>query len=167
MAEFTPKDPSTQDRTPRTYGTEPPRPVDMMEMPEGTIVIPEGNYLQPKRETFLNSVVTMMLTSLILFWMPLVNGLLAGTFGGFKTRRWSEALGAALVTSLAAPALIRFAYGFDEPDLERLFYGMGFTNWFLLHLVGTFLGAAFGKASNLPTAERIPLTHPRPTQGTP
>lgn len=147
MAEFTPKDPRPHDKTPRSYGTEPPRPIDEMEMPAGCTVIEEGNYIEPRHNTFLVSVATMVLTSLVLFWAPLFNSMLGGVFGGFHARTWGRALGAALVNSLVVPAIILAAYGFDQPDLLRFFYGLGIDGWVILHVIGTFVGAACGVVS--------------------
>lgn len=153
MAEHTPRDPGTHDRTPRSYSTEPPRPIDQMEVPPGTIIIPEGNYIHPKHNIFIGAVVAMVLTSLLIFWAPLFNGLLGGAIGGFLARRWGRALGAALVASLLVPGIIAFAFAFDEPDFQRFFSGLGFDGWFILHVIGTFIGALSGVASQ-PLAER-------------
>lgn len=147
MAEFTPRDPPTRDKTPRSYSTEPPRPIDNMEMPAGSTVIEEGNYLEPRHNTFIVSTAAMVLTSLVLFWAPLFNSMLGGLFGGFHARTWGRALGAALVNSLVVPAIILFAYGFDQPDLLRFFYGLGIDGWVILHVVGSFVGAASGVLS--------------------
>lgn len=147
MAEITPKDPGRHDKTPRSYATEPPRPIDVMDMPVGVSVRPSLNYIEPKHNTFIVSVATMVFTSLITFYIPLFNGLLGGVFGGFHARRWGRALGAALVNSLVVPAILLFAYGFDTPDLQRLFYGLGVQGWLALHVIGTFIGAVAGVAS--------------------
>lgn len=144
MAEITPRDPNTRDRTPRSYGTEPARPIDAMEMPDGCTVIEEGNYIEPRHNTFIVSVATMVITSLVLFWAPLFNSMLGGVFGGFHARTWGRAMGAAVLNSILVPAIILFAYGFDQPDLLRFFYGLGIEGWIILHVIGTFVGAACG-----------------------
>lgn len=170
----TPRDPLTRDKTPRSYGTEPVRPVDSMEMPDGCTVIEEGNYIQPRHNTFIVSVATMVITSLVLFWAPLFNSMLGGAFGGFHARTWGRALAAAAVNSVVVPAIILGAYGFDQPDLLRFFYGLGIWGWVILHVVGSFIGAVCGVASR-PLADRrrhlvqapvTPTAHaPRVTQG--
>ncbi len=166
MAEFTPRDPSTRDRTPRTYGTEPVRPIDAMDMPDGCTVIEQGNYIEPRHNTFIVSVATMVLTSLILFWAPLFNSMLGGVFGGFHARTWGRALGAALLNSLVVPAIILGAYGFDQPDLLRFFYGLGIDGWVILHVVGSFVGAVCGVLSRPLVDRHRTLVHVQATPTT-
>lgn len=144
MAESTPKDPRRVDKTPRSYATEPPRPIDVMEPAPGEVVGPELNYIEPRHNTFVVSVVTMVFTSLITFYLPLFNGLVGGSFGGFHARRWGRALGAAVLNSILVPAILLAGYGWDQPDFLRFFSGLGFNGWFYLHVIGTFIGAAFG-----------------------
>jgi hypothetical protein len=115
-----------------------------MDMPDGCTVIEEGNYIEPRHNTFVVSVATMVITSLVLFWAPLFNSMLGGVFGGFHARTWGRAMGAAVVNSIVVPAIILFAYGFNQPDLLRFFYGLGIEGWVILHVVGTFVGAACG-----------------------
>lgn len=156
MATSTPTDPGTHDKTPRSYGTEPERPIDSMDMPVGVGVKPEIEHVEPQHNTFLVSVLTMVFTSLITFYLPLFNGLLGGLFGGFHARTWGRALWAALLNSLVVPGILLFAYGFDTPDFQRFFWGLGFDGWFALHVIGTFIGAVFGVASRPLTEHRAP-----------
>jgi hypothetical protein len=132
-----------------------------MELPPGVIVRPSLNYIELKHNTFLVSVATMVFTSLITFYVPLFNGLLGGVFGGFHARRWGRAMGAALVNSLVVPAILLFAYSFDTPDLQRLFYGLGIQGWLALHVIGTFIGAACGVASRPLAEERHGMVRAR------
>ncbi|XXF78723.1 hypothetical protein P2318_02905 [Myxococcaceae bacterium GXIMD 01537] len=144
MDESTPRDP--RDRTPRSYATEPPRPIDQIADPGHIPLGSEVNHIQPKHNTFLVSTLTMVFTSLITFYMPFFNGIVGGAFGGFHAREMGRALWAALVSSLVVPAILLLAYGFDQPDFLRFFSGLGFDGWFILHVIGTCIGAVFGAA---------------------
>ncbi|MFY0571889.1 hypothetical protein ACN28E_49780 [Archangium lansingense] len=106
-----------------------------------------------KNRGFVIGAFTMTFVGLITFWMPFLNGLLGGVFGGFFAKRWKRAFVAAAVSSVAVPAIIAFFYGFDTPDLLYFMYGLGFWRWTALHVLGTFLGAAAGVYSR-PLADR-------------
>jgi hypothetical protein len=115
--------------------------------------------LRPDRLVFQNrgfiiATLTMVLVSSVLFFAPLLNGLMGGVFGGFYARRWGRALASAAVASVAVPGLFLFLYGWDTPDLNYMFYGLGFGGFAALHILGTFLGALAGVASR-PLEERL------------
>ncbi|EAU63137.1 hypothetical protein STIAU_0677 [Stigmatella aurantiaca DW4/3-1] len=97
---------------------------------------------------------TMVFISLITFFIPLLNGLLGGAFGGYHAGQMKRALGAALVTSILVPAILLSAYALAGPHLVRLFSGLGTWGWIGLHVTGTFLGAAAGAASRPHDTER-------------
>ncbi|WP_375768412.1 hypothetical protein NR798_43155 [Archangium gephyra] len=96
---------------------------------------------------------TMTFVGLITFWMPFLNGMLGGVFGGFLAKRWKRAFVAAAIASVGVPAIIAFLYGWDTPDLLYFMYGLGFWRWTALHVLGTFIGMASGVYSR-PLAER-------------
>jgi hypothetical protein len=114
--------------------------------------------LRPDRLVFHNrgfiiATLTMVFVSALLFFAPVLNSLLGGVFGGFYARRWGRALASAAVASVAVPGLFLFLYGWDTPDLNYMFYGLGFGGFTALHILGTFLGALAGVASR-PLEER-------------
>ncbi len=100
-----------------------------------------------KRNRFDVSVLTMTLISAVTFFMPLLNGLLAGTFGGFHAGRPRRALAAALVAAVLVPASFFVAYNVFSVGSERLFYGLGWVNWTILNAIGLFIGALCGASS--------------------
>jgi hypothetical protein len=124
------------------------RLVDVREMPT--------HGLEIKHRGLVIGAFTMVLVSLITFYMPFLNGMLGGVFGGFFAKRWGRAFGAAAVASVAVPALIAFLYGFDTPDLLYFMYGLGFWGWTALHVVGLLIGTAAGVYSR-PLADRRSL----------
>jgi hypothetical protein len=92
--------------------------------------------------------VAMVVVSLLFFWAPVFNGLVAGVMGGFFARRMGPALLAAAMTAVAVPgAFYVLYYAFQVPDILRLFYGLGFGGWSALHAVSLALGAVSGVAS--------------------
>jgi hypothetical protein len=148
MPEYTPV-PADQDKTPRSYATEPARHVTYASLPPDVTLKPSGIYF--KDNVFVVSVATMVITSLVTFFIPLFNGLLAGAFGGYHAGRMKRALGAALASSILVPATLlfffSFSYSFELGQSSRLFWGLGFGGWTALHVIGTFLGAVSGAAS--------------------
>lgn len=144
--------PPPQDKTPAHYATEPARVVEYATLPPDVTLKPDGIVFQ--HNVFVVSVVTMVFTSLVTFYLPLFSGLLGGTFGGYHAGRMKRALGAALVSSVMVPAIIMFAYLFDTPDLLRFFWGLGIEGFVVLHVLGTFIGAVAGAASRPLVTER-------------
>jgi hypothetical protein len=151
MSENTPLPPEG-DKTPRSYATEPARYVEYATLPPDVTLKPDGIVL--KHPIFVVSVATMVFTSLITFYIPLFNGLLGGTFGGFHAGRMKRALAAAAANSILVPALIWFAYAIGEQQPHYIFWGLGFTGWAVLHVIGTFIGAVAGAASRPLITER-------------
>ena len=110
--------------------------------------------IMPKHNVFVVSALVMVLTSLITFYIPFFNGLLAGTLGGYHAGRMKRALGAAVVASLAVPGFLLFA-GFmsRQPELN-FFSGLHFKGWLVLHILGLFIGAVGGAACRPLITER-------------
>jgi hypothetical protein len=110
-----------------------------------------------KNRGLVIGVLTMTAVSLITFYIPFLNALLGGVFGGFFAKRWGRAFKAAAIASVAVPATLAFFYGFDTPDLLYFMYGLGFWGWTALHVAGMFIGAAAGVYSR-PLADRRGLS---------
>jgi hypothetical protein len=155
MPEFTPVSPD-QDKTRRSYATEPARHVDYASMPSDVTLKPEGIYF--KDNVLVVSVAAMVVTSLVTFFVPFFNGLLGGVFGGYHAGRMKRALGAALASSVLVPATLlffySFSYSFENPEPLKLFWGLGVTGWVALHVLGTFIGAVAGALSRPLVTER-------------
>lgn len=116
---------------------------------------------------FKVSVLTMVLISTITFFIPLFNGLLAGAFGGFHAVRPRRALAAALVAAVVVPAGFFVAYDIFSVGSERLFYGLGWWNWTLLHIIGLFIGALCGASSHPVFTGVVPIFREQPVSGAP
>lgn len=141
------------------------------ELPPGVTMKPEQVVL--KRNIFVGSVLTMFIASFVTFWIPLFNGLLGGAFGGYHAGRMKRALAAAAVNSVAVPGALAALYFFSQHDAGRFFYGLGFQGFVVLHVIGTFIGAAAGAASRPLVTGDLPLRReplgvsasPTPTPG--
>lgn len=144
--------PSDQDKTPPSYATKPAEHVHYAELPAGVTLRPEGITL--KHNIGVVSTLVMVLTSLLTFWMPLFNGLLGGLLGGYHAGTMKRALGAAVVTSVAVPAILWFFhYLSEQPELFFLL-GLTFKQWIIAHVIGTFLGAISGVYSRETITDR-------------
>jgi hypothetical protein len=144
MAEFIRTGPS-KDATPPSYVREPHREFVPAELPPGIGMKPETIVL--KRRILVGSILTMVIASLVTSWIPLFNGLIGGTFGGYHAGRLKRALGAAVVSSVVVPATVAFFFFMSKNDSSYLFYGLGLQGWTVLHIIGTFIGAVAGAAS--------------------
>jgi hypothetical protein len=155
MPEYTPVS-ADQDKTPRSYATEPARHVEYASMPPDVTLKPQGIYF--KDNVLVVSVATMVVTSLVTFFIPFFNGLLGGAFGGYHAGRMKRALLAALANAVLVPATLlffySFSYSFENPEPLYLFWGLGVGGWVALHVIGTFIGAVAGALSRPLITER-------------
>ncbi|XHF16485.1 hypothetical protein NR800_24935 [Corallococcus interemptor] len=138
---------------------------DYVTLPPDTRV--EESRIVWKHNRFDVSVLTMVLISVSTFFIPLFNGLLAGTFGGFHAGRPRRALAAALVTAVAVPATLFVAFNVFSVGSVRVFYGMGWWNWTMLHAIGLFIGALCGASSRPVFTGEVPLFRAQYVSGAP
>lgn len=88
----------------------------------------------------------MVLISMLLFFLPAINGLIGGAVGGYKAGSAKRGLGAALLPAIAAGAGIWILLTiFDAPVLGFL-SGLAFGVWALISSVGLLIGAFLGGA---------------------
>ena len=120
-----------------------------------------------KHNRFDVSVLTMVLISAVTFFIPLFNGLLAGTFGGFHAGRPRRALAAALVASVVVPAAFFVAFNVFSVGSVRVFYGLGWWNWTMLHVIGLFIGALCGASSRPVWTGEVPVFRSQYVSGPP
>ena len=155
MPDFTPVAPE-DDKTPRSYATEPARYVQYAHLPPDVTLKPEGIYF--KDNVFVTSVAAMVVTSLVLFFVPFFNGVLGGLFGGYHAGRMKRALGAALASSAVGLGTLlfffSFSYSFESPEPLYLFWGLGLAGYAALYVIGTLIGAVAGALSRPLVTER-------------
>jgi len=144
--------PPEKDKTPRSYASESAQQETFAPIPPGITLRPERIAL--KRPIFVVSVWTMVLTSFIIFYIPLFNGLLGGVLGGYHAGRMKRALAAAAVTSVVVPALLAFLNVMSRQPGLHFLMGLTFWEWVAAHVIGTFIGAAAGAIARPALTER-------------
>lgn len=88
----------------------------------------------------------MVVISMLLFFLPALNGLIGGAVGGYKAGSVKRGLGAALLPALAAGIGIWILLAiFDAPVIGFL-SGLAFGVWALISSIGLLLGAMLGGA---------------------
>jgi hypothetical protein len=98
----------------------------------------------------------MVVTALVLFFAPLLNGFLGGVAGGFRAGTFRRALPAAIAASVAVPAMLWALYSFPGAGLHRFFSGLGFEGFAILNAVGLLLGAVTGVLCNPRSEAHLP-----------
>ena len=100
----------------------------------------------PRRENVVVGSLWMVGLSLLLFWIPLVNGLIGGFVGGYKVGTIGRALAAAVLPAVVvALALWLLLAAFDLGGWGLL-AGVGVGALIVFADLGIFIGAALGGA---------------------
>ncbi|WP_426755491.1 hypothetical protein [Myxococcus sp. Y35] len=116
------------------------------EIPAGLTFKPDR--INPVHNRLIVSTLVMAITSLVLAFVPMFNGLLAGTFGGFHAREPKRAFAAAALSAVAVPTFIAFLLFIGSATQSHLFWGLGFWGYTALYVIGLFIGAATGAISH-------------------
>lgn len=101
---------------------------------------------QPKKTSVVMGSVWMVLLSLVLFFLPVVNGLIGGFVGGMKVGGVKRALTAALLPALIVAVGLWILLALLELPIFGFVAGVAVGIWVLLSDVGLFIGAALGGA---------------------
>ena len=88
----------------------------------------------------------MVFLSLALFFLPLVNGLIAGAVGGYKVGGVGRALVAAILPAAVVAAGLWIVFAFFEAPVWGFLAGAAVGVIILLADVGLFIGAVIGGA---------------------
>jgi hypothetical protein len=101
------------------------------------------------------SAVWMLVISILLFFLPALNGLIGGAVGGFKAGSVKRGLIAALLPAIAAGLGIWALLAvFDAPIIGFL-SGLAFGVWALISSIGLLVGAMVGGAMAPPRPAEI------------
>ena len=92
------------------------------------------------------SAVWMLGVSLVLFFLPAVNGLIGGLVGGYKAGTIGRALGAAILPALAVGLGLWVLFALFGAPFIGIIGGFAVGVWALLSSAGLLLGAAIGGA---------------------
>lgn len=99
---------------------------------------------QLRDSSILTSSLWMIGISLLLFFLPAVNGLIGGAVGGYKAGSAGRGIGAAIVPSIVVGlSLWGLLAWFDRPVLG-FFGGIAVGLWALVSSVSLLIGAAIG-----------------------
>jgi hypothetical protein len=82
--------------------------------------------------------------SLLLFFVPAVNGLIAGAVGGYLVGSWSRALTAAVLPAIVVAIALWFGFGLMGLPVIGFLTGTAISLWIIFSELGLFLGAALG-----------------------
>ncbi len=88
----------------------------------------------------------MVFLSLALFFVPLVNGLIAGAVGGYKVGGVGRALVAAILPAVVVAGGLWIAFAFLDAPIWGFLAGTAVGLIILLADVGLFIGAVIGGA---------------------
>lgn len=102
--------------------------------------------LARSRASLAEGALWMVGISLVLFFLPLINGFVGGLVGGYRVRGVRRALTAALLPALVASLLLATFFTVFGLPVIGLFAGAGVALLVALADIGIFLGAALGGA---------------------
>jgi hypothetical protein len=98
----------------------------------------------------------MVVISLVLFFLPLINGLIGGAVGGYMAGSVRRGLTAAILPAIIVAAGLFVLLLLFEAPLAGFFVGLAGGVVVLLADVGLFLGAAIGGAIAQSGTRRLP-----------
>lgn len=99
------------------------------------------------RETSLVvSALWMIGISLLLFFLPAINGLIGGAVGGYKAGSAKRGLGAALLPAVIVGVGIWLMLAVFEAPILGFLAGIAVGLWALISSIGLLIGAAIGGA---------------------
>lgn len=100
----------------------------------------------PKKSSVFAGSVWMVVLSLLLFFLPVINGLIGGFVGGMKVGGVKRALTAALLPALLVAIGLWVLLAILDLPIFGLVAGVAVGIWVILADVGLFIGAAMGGA---------------------
>jgi len=92
------------------------------------------------------SAIWMVLISMLLFFLPALNGLIGGAVGGYKAGSVKRGLGAALLPAIAAGIGIWVLLAILDAPVLGFLSGLAFGVWALISSIGLLIGAMIGGA---------------------
>ncbi len=99
---------------------------------------------QRKDSSIIASSLWMIVISLLLFFLPAINGLLGGAVGGYKAGSVGRGLAAGILPSVVVGALLWIAFAMFDAPLIGFLGGLAVGLWALLSSIGVLLGAVVG-----------------------
>jgi len=101
------------------------------------------------------SALWMLVISMLLFFLPALNGLIGGAVGGFKAGSVKRGLIAALLPAIAAGLGIWVLLAIFDAPIIGFLSGLAFGVWALISSIGLLIGAMVGGAVAPPRPAEI------------
>ena len=101
------------------------------------------------------SALWMLVISMLLFFLPALNGLIGGAVGGFKAGSVKRGLIAALLPAIAAGIGIWVLLAIFDAPIIGFLSGLAFGVWALISSIGLLVGAMVGGAMAPPRPAEI------------
>jgi len=92
------------------------------------------------------SALWMLGISLVLFFLPVINGLIGGVVGGYKAGSVGRALGAAILPAVAVGLILWVVFALFGAPIIGFIGGLAVGLWALFASVGLLIGAIIGGA---------------------
>jgi hypothetical protein len=99
-----------------------------------------------RRDSIVAGSLWMIGVSLVLFFLPAVNGLIGGAVGGYKVGNFKRALGAAILPAVVVGVGLWILLAVFDLPIVGFFSGVAFGLWVVFSSLGVLLGAAVGGA---------------------
>ncbi|MDY6945614.1 MAG: hypothetical protein SXG53_07840 [Pseudomonadota bacterium] len=97
-----------------------------------------------RHSSILASSLWMIAISLLLFFVPAVNGLVGGAVGGYKAGSASRGIAAAVLPSIVVGLSLWGLFAWYDRPILGFFGGLAIGLWALISSVALLIGAAIG-----------------------
>jgi len=114
---------------------------------------------QPKDSSIIASSMWMILVSLLLFFLPAVNGLIGGAVGGYKAGSAKRGLIAAVLPAVVVGILLWVIFAIFDAPLIGFIGGLAVGIWALFSSLGLLVGALIGGAMAPPRGSELVDSH--------
>ena len=101
---------------------------------------------QLKDSSIFVSSLWMIVISLVLFFLPALNGLIGGAVGGYKAGSAGRGITAAVLPSIVVGILLWGLFALFDAPVIGFFGGLAVGLWALISSIGLLIGAAIGGA---------------------
>ena len=101
---------------------------------------------QIKDSSIFVSSLWMIVISLVLFFLPALNGLIGGAVGGYKAGSAGRGITAAVLPSIVVGILLWGLFALFDAPVIGFFGGLAVGLWALISSIGLLIGALIGGA---------------------
>lgn len=101
---------------------------------------------QLKDSSIVASSLWMIVISLVLFFLPALNGLIGGAVGGYKAGSAGRGITAAVLPSVVVGLVLWGLFAIFDAPVIGFFGGLAVGIWALVSSIGLLIGAAIGGA---------------------